>query len=160
VRSPPDERMLGIECPCPMFANQIVADHRSNLFVREKGERVELMRGAKSIEEVKKRDARLDRRRLCYQRVSCASCTEADDIIAKPVPRTAITIGMVPKIDSAEVRERERNMKTVPVNSPAILNMSGIINKRPCDAVNVVVSAPDCNAPWSTPAAPPSLCIS
>ena len=68
VRSPPDERMLGIECPCPMFANQIVADHRSNLFVREKVERVEFMRSAKPIEEVKKRDARLERRRLRYQR--------------------------------------------------------------------------------------------
>jgi len=43
--------MLGIECPCPMFANQIVADHRSNLLVREKVERVEFMRGAKPIEE-------------------------------------------------------------------------------------------------------------
>ena len=51
-----------------MLANQIVADHRSNLFVREKVERVEFMRGAKPIEEVKKRDARLERRRLCYQR--------------------------------------------------------------------------------------------
>jgi hypothetical protein len=36
----------------------------------------------------------------------------------------------------------------------------GIISSRPCDAVNVVVSAPLCSAPCSAPAAPPSLCIS
>jgi len=46
------------------------------------------------------------------------------------------------------------------VSSPAILNMSGIISRRPCDAVKVVASAPACSAPWSAPAAPPSLCIS
>jgi len=48
----------------------------------------------------------------------------------------------------------------VAVSSPAILNIFGIINSNPCDAVNVVESAPACNAPWIAPAAPPSLCIS
>ena len=38
--------------------------------------------------------------------------------------------------------------------------MSGSISSRPCDAVNVVASAPACRAPCSAPAAPPSLCIS
>ena len=38
--------------------------------------------------------------------------------------------------------------------------MFGIISSRPCDAVNVVDSAPPCSAPCSAPAAPPSLCIS
>jgi hypothetical protein len=38
--------------------------------------------------------------------------------------------------------------------------MFGSISIRPCDAVNVVVSAPDCSAPCTAPAAPPSLCIS
>ena len=38
--------------------------------------------------------------------------------------------------------------------------MFGIISSRPCDAVNVVESAPACKAPWTAPAAPPSLCIS
>src|SRR5512136_1696194 len=38
--------------------------------------------------------------------------------------------------------------------------MLGIINRRPCEAVNVVVIAPACSAPWTAPAAPPSLCIS
>ena len=49
---------------------------------------------------------------------------------------------------------------TAGVSSPAILYMFGIIRSRPCDAVNVVVSAPLCRAPCSAPAAPPSLCIS
>ena len=38
--------------------------------------------------------------------------------------------------------------------------MFGIISRRPCDAVNVVHSAPAWSAPCSAPAAPPSLCIS
>ena len=46
------------------------------------------------------------------------------------------------------------------VSSPAILYMLGIISSRPCDAVNVVESAPACSAPWTAPAAPPSDCIS
>ena len=36
----------------------------------------------------------------------------------------------------------------------------GIINSRPCDAVNVVANAPFCSAPCSAPAAPASDCIS
>jgi hypothetical protein len=46
------------------------------------------------------------------------------------------------------------------VSSPAILNRSGSIKSRPCDAVNVVVSAPVISAPWTAPTAPPSDCIS
>ena len=38
--------------------------------------------------------------------------------------------------------------------------MFGIISRSPCDAVKVVVRAPVCRAPWTAPAAPPSLCIS
>lgn len=45
-------------------------------------------------------------------------------------------------------------------SSPAILNMFGSINSKPCDAVNVVASAPRVVAPCSAPAAPASLCIS
>ena len=38
--------------------------------------------------------------------------------------------------------------------------MLGSISISPCDAVKVVVSAPDWSAPCTAPAAPPSLCIS
>ena len=38
--------------------------------------------------------------------------------------------------------------------------MLGIINSKPWEAVKVVVRAPACNAPWTAPAAPASLCIS
>ena len=92
---------------------------------------------------------------------SCASCTEAEDSMAKPVVRAAITSEWSPKIDSAWVASARAAMwNTVGVSSPAILNMLGSISSRPCDAVNVVVSAPDCSAPCTAPAAPPSLCIS
>ena len=56
--------------------------------------------------------------------------------------------------------ERAATWNTAEVNSPAILYMLGIININPCDAVNVVVNAPVCNAPCAVPAAPASLCIS
>jgi len=38
--------------------------------------------------------------------------------------------------------ERAATWITAAVSSPAILNMLGIISISPCDAVNVVVSAP------------------
>ena len=38
--------------------------------------------------------------------------------------------------------------------------MFGIISRRPCDAVNVVVSEPVVSEPCTAPAAPPSLSIS
>ncbi len=55
---------------------------------------------------------------------------------------------------------RAATWMTAGVNSPAILNMFGIIRSRPCEAVNVVPSAPFWSAPWSAPAAPASDCIS
>ena len=92
---------------------------------------------------------------------SCASCTLPEASMAKPVARVAITSECSPKIESAEVAiERAATWKTVAVNSPAILNMLGIISMSPCDAVKVVVIAPDCSEPCTAPAAPPSLCIS
>ena len=55
---------------------------------------------------------------------------------------------------------RAATWMTVGVSSPAILNMFGIMSRRPWDAVKVVPRAPFCSAPWSAPAAPPSDCIS
>ncbi len=79
----------------------------------------------------------------------------------KPVERTAITSLWSPKIDKAWVATvRAETCQTVEVNSPATLNMVGIMSKRPCAAVKVVLSAPDWRAPWVEAAAPASLCIS
>ena len=81
--------------------------------------------------------------------------------MAQPVERHAITSLWSPKIDSAWAASARAAMwKTVEVSSPAILNMLGIISRRPCDAVKVVVSEPVCSAPCTAPAAPPSDCIS
>ena len=44
--------------------------------------------------------------------------------------------------------------------SAAILYILGIISKRPCEAVNVVVRAPAASEPCTVPAAPASDCIS
>ncbi len=66
-----------------------------------------------------------------------------------------------PKIDRAWVASvRAATWMTAGVSSPAILNMFGIISRRPCEAVNVVARAPFWRAPWSAPAAPASDCIS
>ena len=66
-----------------------------------------------------------------------------------------------PKIDSAWVaRVRAATCMQNGVSSPAILYMLGIISRSPCEAVKVVASAPAWSAPWTTPAAPPSDCIS
>ncbi len=92
---------------------------------------------------------------------SCASWTEPEASSAKPVCRQAMTSEWSPKIDSAWVaRVRAATCITKGVSSPAILYMLGIMSRSPCEAVNVVASAPPWSAPWTAPAAPPSDCIS
>ena len=91
--------------------------------------------------------------------MSCASWTESPASMAQPVLRQDITSLWSPKIDKACVaRVRAAMWNTVGVNSPAILNMLGIISSRPCDAVNVVVKAPAWIAPW-TRAGRPALAL-
>ncbi len=92
---------------------------------------------------------------------SWASWTLEEARSAKPVPLAAITSLWSPKIDRAWVATvRAATWMTAGVSSPAILNMLGSISSRPWDAVKVVDRAPACSAPWTAPAAPPSLCIS
>ena len=93
--------------------------------------------------------------------MSCASCTELEQSIAKPVWRHAITSPWSPKMQRPwHARERAETWNTVGVSSPAILYMFGIISRRPCEAVNVVVSEPVVSEPCTAPAAPPSDSIS
>ena len=74
-----------------------------------------------------------------------------------PVLRVDMTSEWSPKMErAAQATERAETWKTVLVSSPAILNMFGIIRSRPCEAVNVVVNAPEVSAPWTAPLAPPS----
>ena len=73
--------------------------------------------------------------------------------------RADITSEWSPKIDSAWVAiDRAATWITDGVSSPAILYMLGSISSSPCDAVNVVPSAPRVTAPCRVPAAPASLC--
>ena len=65
-----------------------------------------------------------------------------------PVCLVAITSEWSPKIESACVAiVLAATCITEGNNSPAILYILGIINNNPCDAVNVVVSAPACKEP-------------
>ena len=92
---------------------------------------------------------------------SWASCTEPEHSIAKPICRQAMTSEWSPKIERAwAATVRAATCMVKGVSSPAILYMLGIMRRSPCDAVNVVVRAPACSAPWTAPAAPPSDCIS
>ena len=92
---------------------------------------------------------------------SCASWGLLEASMAKPVCRQAMTSEWSPKIESACVAtQRAETCMTNGVSSPAILYMFGIIRRSPCDAVNVVVSAPAWSAPWTAPDAPPSDCSS
>ena len=93
--------------------------------------------------------------------ISMASCGLSEHNIAHPVWRTAITSEWSPKIESAVVAiARADTWKTVGVSSPAILYIFGIIKSKPCEAVNVVVSAPATKEPCTAPEAPPSDCSS
>jgi hypothetical protein len=99
--------------------------------------------------------------RCAMAAMSWASCTDAELSRQTPVWRTAMTSWWSPKIERPCVaNDRAATWKTVDVSSPAIRYMFGIISSRPCDAVNVVDSAPPCSAPCMAPAAPPSDCIS
>ncbi len=92
---------------------------------------------------------------------SCASWTELAASIAQPVVRACITSLWSPKIDRAWVATvRAATWMTAGVSSPQTLNMLGTMSRSPCDAVNVVASAPFWRAPWRAPAAPASDCIS
>ncbi len=92
---------------------------------------------------------------------SMTSWTEAEASMAKPVWRQAMTSEWSPKMERAWVASaRAETWKTEGMSSPAILYMFGIINKRPWDAVNVVVKAPVAKEPCTAPAAPASDCIS
>ena len=74
---------------------------------------------------------------------SWASCTEPEASIAKPVWRQAITSWWSPKIERAcDARARADTWNTAGSISPAILYIFGIIRRRPCEAVKVVVRAP------------------
>ena len=70
VRGAADERMLGVERPRRgARARDRRIDHRADLVVAEKRKRVDLVRGAESVEEMHEGDTRLERRRLGDQRV-------------------------------------------------------------------------------------------
>ena len=104
----------------------------------------DLVRGAEAVEEVQERHPRCrawPRGRRARSRAPPGPSSAAS--IAQPVVRAAITSLWSPKIDSAWVAMvRAATWMTVGVSSPAILNMLGIISSRPCEAVNVVASAP------------------
>ena len=68
--------------------------------------------------------------------------------MANPVCRQAMTSEWSPKMDNPwQASERAVTWKTVLVSSPAILYMLGIIRSSPCEAVKVVVRAPEASAP-------------
>ena len=81
--------------------------------------------------------------------------------MAQPVVRACMTSLWSPKMESACVAMvRAATWITAGLSSPAILNMLGIISRRPWEAVKLAPRAPRCRAPCRAPAAPASDCIS
>ena len=79
---------------------------------------------------------------------SWASWTVAEESIAQPAERTAITSEWSPKMERAWVATlRAATWITAGSSSPAILYMLGTISSSPCEAVKVVASVPF----WRTP---------
>ena len=116
---------------------------RAQVVVGQQLDRVQLVRRPKAVEEVHERDARLERRGLRHEREVGALPGRMPTRAVRspsggPPSRPVITEDRQPL-----GRQRAGGAcNTVGVNSPAILYMFGIINNRPCEAVNVVASAP------------------
>ena len=162
LRGAADERPLRRQRPAAVRADELLGHERAQVVVGEQLDRVQLVRGAEAVEEVHERHPR----RAAWRPARRARGRAPP----APTPRRAARSrsGGPPSRRSGRRRStaparratgRRRGTRSS-VSSPAILYMFGIISSRPCEAVNVVASAPPCSAPCSAPAAPPSLCIS
>src|SRR5208337_1283431 len=141
--------------------HQLVRDHGPQVVRGQLLELVDLVRGPEAVKEMDERDPRLKGSRLGDQ-------GEVLNFLHRVGAEHGPTRGpgghdvalVAEDRQAVGGRVRAAMWKTVDVSSPAILYMLGIMRSRPCDAVNVVVSAPPWSAPWQAPAAPPSCCIS
>ena len=104
---------------------------------------LDCVRGAKTVEEVHEGNARFVRRRPRNER-EVVRFLDAGGTQHRPAGRTRRHHVAVVAKDGQGLR---RDVNTVGVSSPAILNMFGIIRNSPCEAVNVVASAPVCSVP-------------
>ena len=143
-------------------AHELLGHERPQVVVGEHLDRVQLVRGAEAVEEVHER----------HPRRAASRPARSAPGRAPPAPTRRRAARSRSGAPPSRPSGRRRSTAPAPpasgrprasppsVSSPAILYMFGIISSRPCDAVNVVASAPLCSAPCSAPAAPPSLCIS
>ncbi len=145
--------MSGVSARSRWAAIELVAHHEAQVVVLEQLDLPDLVRGAEAVEEVQEGDAGLERRRVGDEGEVVGLLDGAGGrACAKPIWRQAITSEWSPKIERAWVATvRAATCIVKGVSSPAILYMLGIIRRRPCDAVKVVVSAPACSAPCTAP---------
>ena len=68
LRGAPDERPLRRQPALTVRADELLGDERPDVLVGEQLDRVQLVRGAKSVEEVHERHAGLERRRVRHER--------------------------------------------------------------------------------------------
>ena len=124
-----------------MGEHGVIVDQGAQVGVVDERDLVDFVRRVKAVEEMQERNPRSQRRRVCDGgEVMGAACTLPAASMAHPVPRVCLTSEWSPKIDSACVATvRAATCMTHGVRSPAILNMFGTINNKPCDTVNVVL---------------------
>ena len=127
-----DERPLGREGPLAVRADQLVGDQRPQVVIGEQLDRVQLVRGAKPVEEVHERHPGPERRGLRDQRHVVRLLHRRRRQQGEAGRRTAITSEWSPKIDSpCAASDRAATCSTAAVSSPATLYMFGIISSRP-----------------------------
>jgi len=153
--------LSGFSARAPVRPDQILVDQRAHVLFEQQVDLVDLVAGAKAVEEMQERHSSPERGHVGDHRHVLCLLDARGASSAKPVVRAAITSLWSPKIDSACVASvRAAMWNTAGDSSPAILNMLGSLSSSPCEAVNVVVRAPACSEPCTAPAAPASLCIS
>ena len=100
--------MLGRERAPAMRAHQVVVDHCADLIVGEERDRVDLVRGAESVEEMQERDARCERRGLRDQRRVVRLLHRAGREQGEPRRARRHHVGMVAEDRQRLRRERAR----------------------------------------------------
>ena len=146
----------GVRARVAVGLDQLLVDHRPQVVVGQRLDLGHLVGGAEAVEEVQERHAALQRGRLGDQRevLGLLHRVRAQHAQSRSAGRPSRRSDRRRSTGRASASVRAVTCMQNGVSSPAILYMLGIISSRPCDAVNVVVSAPACSAPCTAPAAP------
>ena len=154
-------RAVGRERAAAVGADQLVVDHGAHIVIGQLLDLLHLVGGAEAVEEVEEGDARFEGGGLGDQ-------GEVHDLLHELEAQHG-PAGLADGHDVLVIAEDgERlggdgaggNVEDGRRQFAGDLVHVGDHQQQPLDAVKVVASEPACRAPWTAPAAPPSLCIS